>query len=75
MMWMWAGILIGAGSLPGGTAVLFGDNGRVRMSGRGALAWENFQDGLASMRPEVTRLLTHAAADATVGSTYIPNVR
>jgi hypothetical protein len=27
------------------------------------------------MHPEVTRLLTHAAADTTVGSTYLPNVR
>jgi len=45
------------------------------MFGRGARAWENFDDGLGQMHPEVTRLLTHATADSTIGSTYLPNVR
>ena len=75
MIWMWVGIAVVALGAPAGAVPPLGTADPVRMFGRGARAWENFEDGLGQMHPEVTRLLTHATADWTIGATYLPNVR
>ena len=72
MIWMWVGIAIVALGAPAGAAPPLGTADQVRMFGRGARAWENFDDGLGQMHPEVSRLPTHAVADATGGATYLP---
>ena len=69
MIWMWVGVAVVALGAPAGAFPPLGIADPVRMFGRGARAWENFEDGLGQMHPEEARLLTHATADSTIGAT------